>query len=111
MQHFCCFISQLLKKTTATVFILGDKILSPIHFEYKTFSKGYLVDDVFSNPLNRFLTLPGPTYWIGLFSQGGGAGKSMKELSETPCCYLEVIPCSHEKFRVEISKTGLYFGI
>ena len=65
MQHFCCFI-------TATVFILGDKILSPIHFEYKTFSKGYLVDEVFSNPLNRFLTLAGPTYWIGWLSQGGG---------------------------------------
>ena len=79
MQHFCCFISQLLKKTTATVFILGDKILSPIHFEYKTFSKGYLVDEVFSNPLNRFLTLTGPTYWIGWLSQGGGGGpgKSM----------------------------------
>ena len=99
MQHFCCFISQLLKKTTATVFILGDKILSPVHFESKTFSKGYLVDDVFSNPLNRFLTLPGPTYWIGWFSQGGGGpGKSMKELSETPSCYLEVIPCSYENF-------------
>ena len=75
MQHFCCFISQLLKKTTATVFILGDKILSPVHFESKTFSKGYLVDEVFSNPLNRFLTLPGPTSWIGWFSQWGGAWK------------------------------------
>ena len=57
-----------------------------------------MVDDVFSNPLNRFLTLPGP-------------GKSMKELSEIPCCYLEVIPCSYEKFWVEISKTGWNFGI
>ena len=64
MQQFCCFISQLLEKATATVFILGEKILSPVHFEYKTFSEGYLVDEVFSNPLNRFLTLPGPTYWI-----------------------------------------------
>ena len=64
MQHFCCFISQLLEKATATVFILGEKILSPVHFEYKTFSEGYLVDEVFSNPLNRFLTLPGPTYLI-----------------------------------------------
>ena len=45
------------KIAIATVFILGDRILSPIHFEYKTFSKGYLVDEVFSNPLNRFLTL------------------------------------------------------
>ena len=57
-------ISQLLEKTTATVFILGEKILSPVYFEYKTFSEGYLVDEVFSNPLNRFLTLPGPTYLI-----------------------------------------------
>ena len=64
MQHFCCFISQLLEKATATVFILGEKILSPVHFEYKTFSEGYLVDEVFSNPLNRFLTLPGPPYLI-----------------------------------------------
>ena len=99
MQHFCCFISQLLEKATAAVFILGEKILSPVHFEYKTFSEGYLVDEVFSNPSNRFFTLPGPTYWIGWFSQGGGwALKFMKELSETPCYYLEVIPCSCENF-------------
>ena len=41
--------------------------------------------------------------------------KSMKELSETPCCYLEVRPLSklrsHEEFRVEISKTGWDFII
>ena len=80
------------------VFILGDRGYPAVHFEYKTFSKGYLVDEVFSNPLNRFLNLPGPMYWNGWFSQGGGPGKSMKELSETLCCYLEVMPCSYENF-------------
>ena len=30
------FVALLLEKATATVFILGDKVLSPVHLEYKT---------------------------------------------------------------------------
>ena len=48
--------------------------------------------------------------WPGGGAQRPPPRKSMKELSETPCCYLEVGPLSklrsHEEFRVEISKTG-----
>ena len=66
-----------------------------------------------------FLTLSGPTFWRAWFGRGGAQRppprKSLKEMSETPYCYLEVRPLSklgtHEKFRVEISKTGWDFMI
>ena len=52
-----------------------------------------------------FLTLSDAT-----FEKRRKVWKTIKELSETPCCYIEVGPISkwssHEKNRVEISKTG-----
>ena len=67
------------------------------------------------------LTLSGPTFWRAWFGRGRGGvlsappRKSMKEMCETPYCYLEVRHLSklgtHEKFQVEISKTGWDFII
>ena len=52
-----------------------------------------------------FLTLSNAT-----FENRGYPWKTMKDLSETVCCYIEIGPISklssHEKNRVEISKTG-----
>ena len=65
------------------------------------------------------LTLSVRGYWILLTSGGGHPipppRKSMKELFQTSCCYIEVKPISkmssHEKNRVEISKFGWDFEI
>ena len=58
------------------------------------------------------LTLSGLTFWSAWFDP---PRKSLKEMSETSYCYLEVRTLSklgtHEKFQVEISKTGWDFMI
>ena len=45
MKHFCCLITQLVKKTTP----MGDgRRYPPVGLEYKTVSEVYLLAEIFS---------------------------------------------------------------
>ena len=46
IQHFYCFATQLVKKTTAMVFIEGDRGYPTVRFEYKMASERYLVTEI-----------------------------------------------------------------